>query len=271
MITIAYTSDIHLDFWVNPKANATKQSQLINNFIDNILSPPEADILIIAGDIGHYNKQNIIFLKKLREYFSYIILTWGNHDLYLVSKKQEKEYKTSQNRLNDFKSKCHNIDGIYLLDGDKIEINNISFGGSGLWYRVDDIKHWQNYMSDATRIITPKITDIDFDNYGKQIKYRFDPNKLYQSQIKILEELNNIDIFISHIAPILPKEATVVDNRYYYFDGQQYIDNISPKIWVFGHIHKSYDFTYQDTRLLSNPLGYKNENKGIFSFKTFII
>lgn len=61
-IKVSYISDLHLDFYINPIKN--KEIHYLN-FIENFFKNDDAEILVIAGDIGHYNNQNIMFLKIL--------------------------------------------------------------------------------------------------------------------------------------------------------------------------------------------------------------
>ncbi|WP_366289896.1 hypothetical protein [Paenibacillus sp. AN1007] len=61
-------SDIHLDFWVEYSSNLRKHNQKVDKFIDLILPNEPSEVLVIAGDLGHYNKQNLIFLEKLKWY-----------------------------------------------------------------------------------------------------------------------------------------------------------------------------------------------------------
>jgi len=270
--TIAYTSDIHLDFWVNPKENDAKQHKLLRRFIDDVLNPPDADVLVIAGDIGHYNRQNLLLIEKLREHYKYIVLTWGNHDLYLVSKRQEKEYGTSQQRLKAFKQACGEMEGVFFLDGDDVEIEGVRFWGSGLWYFVEDVAHWRASMSDAMRIITPHTMHIDIDGYGKRVRYRFDPQVLYTQETQKLQTAPSVDVVVTHVAPTLPFDIEKPTDAYYRFDGKEHISRINPKLWIFGHDHRSCDFTVGTTRLASFPLGYPDEKSDkVHTINTFNI
>ena len=68
-------SDLHLDFYF--KQHFTTQNDIVSLF-ELILTDNNTrevgDILIIAGDIGHYNEQNIKVLKVLKkEFYKYII------------------------------------------------------------------------------------------------------------------------------------------------------------------------------------------------------
>ena len=52
---IDYVSDLHLDFWYNPNKSP-------DNFIKSVLKPKGGDVLILAGDLSHYNWQVKVFL-----------------------------------------------------------------------------------------------------------------------------------------------------------------------------------------------------------------
>ena len=73
-----YVSDIHLDFHcreANPNSPRYLRQQSL--FLDVILPDTPSDTLLIAGDIGHYNDQNIHFLKLLKDRYSNVVLVTG--------------------------------------------------------------------------------------------------------------------------------------------------------------------------------------------------
>ncbi len=80
-------SDLHLDFYFKP--HLTTQENVVS-FFEPILTQNNTrkigDVLVIAGDIGHYNSQNIEVLKIIqKKFYKYIICVLGNHDYYLVN------------------------------------------------------------------------------------------------------------------------------------------------------------------------------------------
>ena len=256
-------SDIHLDFWVSPKENQAKQCKKIEHFIQEKLALNKSEVLFIAGDIGHYNNQNKIFIEFLSSYYKKIFLTWGNHDLYLISNSARKKYKNSLNRLAKFMQYCNSLENVHFLNGECIEYKNYKIFGSGLWYKAKNLKNWQQSMSDASYIVmNDGYLDFDIDSYGKKKIYRFNPNKLYEAELLKLKNLKSADIILSHIPPLLPpqKKQDLYD-CYYHFKGEKFIKQLKAKLWIFGHLHKSYDFYYQNTRFISNALGYPKENK----------
>ena len=63
-------SDLHLDFYFKPHLTTSENiiSLFGDIFTDNS-TRKMGDVLIIAGDIGHYNEQNIEVLKIFQEKF----------------------------------------------------------------------------------------------------------------------------------------------------------------------------------------------------------
>ncbi|GGF84440.1 hypothetical protein GCM10010912_32040 [Paenibacillus albidus] len=89
-------SDVHLDFWVDNSGNQLKLSKRLDQFVAGLVPEFPAETLIIAGDLGHYNKQNLMLLTKLKTYYSRILLVAGNHDDYLITKPLKNKYKQSE-------------------------------------------------------------------------------------------------------------------------------------------------------------------------------
>jgi DNA repair exonuclease SbcCD nuclease subunit len=77
-MTFAILGDTHFDFHFNPNAPVTER--LFDAKFKSILEANPADVLLIPGDIGHYNAQNLECLKHLRRYYDRVVVTFGNHD-----------------------------------------------------------------------------------------------------------------------------------------------------------------------------------------------
>jgi len=250
---IAYKSDIHLDFWVKEVNRSS-----IKDFIKNILFPKPADVLILAGDIGHNNLQNALFLEEIKKYFGVVLVTFGNHDLYVLNNL----YDSSLARLNEFKEFVKLIDGVFFLEGEIAQVGELKILGSGGWYDFSfAIKHglslevirgqWEIIMSDA-RYIIPKIDPVSFSFFEKE---------------KLREKINKADIVFTHVPPLYLKcFEDVLMNSFYTFYGYDLFEN-NIKYWIFGHCHKVNDFYYDTIRFLSSPLGYPVGRRGEFEIK----
>ena len=259
-MTLDIISDIHLDFYA--KFNRVKTDAFVERLI-NTKTNKNFDVLIIAGDIGHYNDDNIYFIELISKFYKKVFITWGNHDLYLLESQREKYDYNSFNRLNEFKKMIERIDNTIFLDGQKVEYEGITFWGSGLWYEVNSLEHWVDYMNDAKYIFDrkePYKIVLPYQFYP--IKFRFKTGKLYEKEYEKIKHLDKTDVIISHIPPVsFNFSGDIGDNYYFVPYGEEIIEKVKPKMWIFGHIHTKKDKNFNGCRLISNPLGYPDENR----------
>lgn len=281
---VHHLSDIHLDFYVKEKIPGTKMNRQIHELLkfSGILNIPEnkRDVFIIPGDLGHYNIQNIEFLKVLKSMFKYVIFTPGNHDLYLISNNQKEKYQyNSHNRLSEMKEWCYENDIIYL-DGQIIDIEGYKFSGCSMFWdksyyeflenkRVSDtvvLGYYKDTMNDCNFILGGEdVYNIPLAYGAKYKKISFDPFEYFKNEYDKLQNIDNVDVLVSHYGPVPPPNMPLgycnsLTTSFYYFDGVNDINRIQPKYWVFGHTHKKYEFKINNTNMLCNPFGYPNES-----------
>ena len=280
---VDYISDLHIDFWVKEKNPGQKMDAQLLKYIDMIKLNPGNDVLIIAGDLGHYFAQDSSFLLMCKLLYKYVLLVPGNHDRYLVSNAQQKKYMySSKNRILEMKRFCAENNIIYL-DGQVVVLDGYRFAGTGMsWDKSfyeskkgqssDTVvgEHFKNTMNDA------KLIFEGSDNYyvhtaygGKFLQSSFNPSELFQKEKEKLEQIrdyDNVDVMVTHYTPTNPyvyspsEYSEDLSSTFYMFNGEKDIERISPKYWVFGHMHNHYDFNHKGTNFLCNPLGYPGEN-----------
>ena len=266
-------SDLHVDFYFKKKPT----EKIIHDLYGNILGDNtghkvitgKGDVLVVAGDIGHYNRQNIEVLKLIKKVFEYkhIICVLGNHDYYLVSNAAKKTYNhRSSVRTERMRELINNEEGMYCLDGNIVEIDGIRFGGCDGWYDGAYIrKHfwkkseeymdgyvsllWRRTMADAAYLYV-----MDWQAYAKE-------------ECKKLEHIyRDVDVMITHINPSIEKEHTDRMYRnedttgYFTFEGSKFLKGGSMKYWVFGHTHSRAEYEKDDVMCVCNPMGYPNES-----------
>jgi len=253
-------SDIHLDFWVKWDSNLAKVEKNILLFIQRIIPKNPSKTLIIAGDLGHYNKQNVMFLKKLKEYYEHIILVGGNHDFYMISGKIKNKYRNNSiKRWNEMKSFASEIEGIHYLDGEIIEIEGTRFGGTTMWY---DFSYAKKIWHDPEEIIRMNWWNVSNDSrlIGG---LPFQTLNMFEQEKEKLENLiDQSDVLITHVGPdfIVPSKFKMdKSTSFYFFDGNPYIDRIQNKTWIFGHTHERYQYEVYDCQFINASLGYPNE------------
>ncbi len=273
---IHITSDIHIDFWVDIKNTENKQIKQITELVETCLPETSSDTILIAGDIGHYNRQNELLFKVLRKYYKHVLWVFGNHDLYMISNNISKKFKhNSWNRLNDMIERSNNIEGVYYLDGNIIEINGVKYSGYGMWYDGSyalnhfamsyekQLDYWLTYMNDANLIKDP-------NTFNNLIDW-----KLLSSEAKTLakQSISECDVFMSHVGPDSSRVNTKyheVGTGFYYFDGTELLENMSSKqLWVYGHTHDKAFFnnSISGSTMICNPLGYPLTNNGLAEAK----
>ena len=259
-IEFSYISDLHLDFYVHAHTPERKQEKAIDLFVENILPDVCCDVLVIAGDIGHYNNQNAYLFKSLKKHFKHVLFVTGNHDLYLINHNQQKKYfNNSFNRLHELRKIVDEIEDVHFLEGQIVDIDGVKYSGTSMWYdgsfarksgMVSDIIQmtWKNSMNDNRMI-------FGMDRY----------DQIFNEQRQILDSsLWLSDVYLSHVGPIVPRPLpdryNVPSTGFFYFDGEECLyDENAPKVWVFGHTHTIHDFMFRNTNMLCNPHGYPRE------------
>ncbi len=247
---IGYLSDIHIDFYVKPN-----KEKLLENFVCS-LKPAYYDILIIAGDIGHYNHQNIALLRFFKKYTANLVVTLGNHEFYLVSDRMKKKYRRSSlQKVEEFKKLCQTND-IIFLDMKVIDIGGVRIGGGYLWYDLQKIdkEFWKKHISDA------KYVYLDYQAYTKQA-------------LHALRQISDCHIFISHIpqtkvSPLLPPHFDTSYLPFYEEENIAILQDKGVRYHIYGHNHTQEKFLKEGIWCLTCSLGYPNENlpKKIDSF-----
>jgi Icc-related predicted phosphoesterase len=283
---IHYLSDIHVDHYISETIRINKQNRQIDEFfrLSGISKIPPEDryMFIIPGDLSNYNSVAKVVLLRLKELFKYILIVPGNHDLYMCSTNQANKYKNNSfYRLKELKDFCSEND-IIFLDGQIVEIDGKRFGGAGMFWDksyynylekreasdAEVLNFYDNYMNDSKFIMNgEKPYKIPLAYGGSYFKSSFDAIDYFKEQYTKLQNYNdfdNIDVMVSHYVPTIPyamKMDYAMDRgtTFYMFDGEKDIERISPKVWLFGHMHGKFDFVHKNVRFLCNPLGYPQE------------
>ena len=266
---ISITSDIHIDFWIGINMSQKNQEKRIHQLIEKVLPKEKSDTLIIAGDIGHYNHQNQLFFKIIKEYYKDVIWVHGNHDLYMVSGSVKNKFNVNSfERLENMIQLANEVDGVHYLNGNAVEIDGVKIGGCGMWYNYDYAEQvwgktryeceemWDNYLNDANYIRVP--------SHG--IRGQID-NVVYSAeQLELLKSIYlECNVIVTHVSPDwshLINRWQIPETTFYLFDGSELLKNLdSTKMWIFGHTHDKYFYTHESgCTMICNPLDYAPQN-----------
>lgn len=264
LLTVSILSDLHFDSHFS-QSIAPPTEDMVRRVFDPIFKTP-ADVLIIAGDLGHYNHQIRQIVKWLRRlYFKHIICVLGNHDYYLANRIMIDDYETSFNRVIELRSQLNEIEGVHCLNGNVVEIEGVRFAGCDSWY---DGQYWlqilnPHYVHAMFHVREKwKFTMPDFHGI-KGIK-QFD--EIWEIEKPKIEAVyQQCDVMITHVMPVIhPMYVNSLhrgdkETSFFCFDGEKYLEKTTAKVWVYGHTHTNQDVAVHGVRMVANQLGYRGE------------
>lgn len=269
---IDFISDLHLDYWIKMIPHSPKLVKTISLFIRDVLKPKGGDVLVLAGDTGHYFVQDAELIKQLKTIYKEVVIVTGNHDMYLVSHNQQKKYhQHSYERIDEMRDFCDLI-GVHYLEGTTVDIDGLIIGGTGMWYNLesdDRLARWNIEMNDANLIMDgqePIKYDYGYGSYKKVS--RWDSQEHYLKEVERLKQLEyqGVDVLVTHVLPVILPEYKMVEkyrgdknNIFYMSNNIDIVKAIDPQVTIFGHTHENYDLNIDDYWFVCNPLGYKSE------------
>lgn len=242
---IQVASDLHLEFPGNREW--IKKNPLI----------PEADILVLAGDIvvDKYKSEAGFFIDQIKHDYKTVISTMGNHEFYDgVISYAYPDYKKELTR------------NYIKLNNQSVIIDDTKFIASTLW------SHIPGCHSAYLKQIMNDFRMIYKFNSDNRINITIDDiNRFHKASVDFLKnelakDFDGKVVVITHHLPMfecIEGEYNNKDIIKYAFatDLIDLIKNNRIDLWVFGHIHVSYYREIYNTRLVANPLGYMSESQ----------
>jgi Icc-related predicted phosphoesterase len=217
------------------------------------VDPEPADVLILAGDIT--TNANMHWINEQAKKFEAVIFVPGNHEYYRGS------LDATLVKMRD-----RAAPNVHVLNNEVVEVKGQRFVGSTMWTNVN------NYDPNIALRVMNSLNDFQYIRFGGADGYA---NKF---SIFLWQELNRTaisflrinvrpgDVVITHHAP---HKKTDIErygvnnpiNHLYGSDLTELIYLTQPVVWHHGHLHESFDFNVENTKILANPRGYANHNK----------
>lgn len=257
-LKINYVNDLHIDFHAQFVVNQLKYEKSVREYAQKLISGTEdlGDILIISGDLGHVNRASYWFLDEVCEEYSKVVITYGNHDLYMLSKSMKNKYRNSWNRVREFYELTKKLPNVHFLgeefDG-VLSYQGFKIGGEILMSNPKTEKEIMFYNE--------KMNDSKMINFGfyknENATYLNRKNIKYYSKLK--EE--GLDIFVSHY-PIITTNSHL---RYGVSDGSlgSYKTDVEEFIAqhnFYGHVHEQEKSKLLGHNFYTQAIGYPSEN-----------
>lgn len=249
------------------------------NFAD--INLPGGDVLIMAGDImeaGHLRQadnaqQNVFIADRYRRFineelikYRKVLYVCGNHEHY------RNQYHDTHARL--LRELPNNV---MLMENDSVEIDGVHFFGATMWtdmnkgdpITVSVLKQSMAdfsggiKMGDGVKVATTWGDGYYTNKFNPQYAKGIFHETIAKMKAWLAEHKDDKCVIITHHAP---SELSV--NEYYkndYHMNGGYRSNLSEfildhpqiKVWCHGHMHDACDYMIGETRVLTNPRGYK--------------
>lgn len=237
---IDYISDLHIDFYIPLKG---KWQQKMVAFLTSLLPDEKGEVLVIAGDLSHYNIQSFIILEFFATHYKQVIFVLGNHDYYLVSSEQKKKYSRNSNgRELELINMITALPNVCLLSlYETFTYKGITFTGSTNWYGLQTTKEQLFFKKASNDSVLIKGIDIP---------------SLHNKEMEHYAILQQSDVLITHVPPI------ILDSHFLHGSTACYLNelpNITAKICIFGHCHEQSVIEREGTIYCINALGYPDE------------
>lgn len=268
-MTIDILSDLHLDLYLQNDPSVEDVTSIFTPIFTAHNSRSPGDILIVAGDIGHSNLLGIRTLKIIKEVFEYkyIICVLGNHDYYV------QEGDISLDRTKEMRGMINELDGMYCLDGEIVQIDGIKFGGCDSWYDGEYVqKHFHSYVIEKDEEYLNILWNMSVSD-SKYVKGLYWVEHSKKEKEKIEKIYKDVDVMITHVNPSILKKH--IDKKYrefestgfFCFDGLKYLKEGNMKYWIYGHTHKEAEHEIHGVQCICSPMGYPSENDNCKSIR----
>lgn len=250
---VSYISDLHLDFHVHFNKNQVKFEKNTREFINKLIQTDEGDkeVLVIAGDLSHYNKQSLWALQEFSKAYELVLMVFGNHDYYLISNNQSNKYKNnSYNRTEELINMVYwdevtrkDLLNVTILENELYDHKGVRFYGSTMWYPLDTYEQQCFYsgISNDSKLIKRMN---HYDEHEKDLK-------AYNKNID-----NCVDVMISHV-PLIEMDTHKEHNSTACY--LTTVDQLAP-ITICGHVHEQNEYTTESgNKVYINAIGYDDE------------
>ena len=235
-------SDLHIEYEESDHVD-------VSNYIEK---RDGVDIVILAGDIGNLYRYEQLknFLVDVSKMYTYTFFVPGNHEFYMRKTLPIKSYKALYNDLHKLEK---DIPRLIILNNDSYLVDNkYCLIGSTLWSYINDSQIFPFY----------RVKIYGFNKYIYN-KYNHNNYMYIMNILQLCKQKGWIPIVITHYPPsfkCIQTRRQRDECRYLYAnDFDHIITQFQPPVWIAGHTHENFDIKIQNTRIISNQKGKKNE------------
>jgi hypothetical protein len=252
--SLQIASDLHLEF----------QKNAIERWCDII--EPSAPNLALVGDICELSNKFIWceFIQRLVPHWKHIFIVNGNHEYYASDQKPKHCVTALQINQKDW-VKSNGWTNVHILENEVYELEDMRILGCTLWSRIPcwaqssitkQLNDYRRIMIQDDEKVQPISVNVTNGWHEKSVQWLY---KTIQE-----DRSDKWCVVLTHHAPLMtgtsdPKYEGKKFNHAFATDLSGMI-HLPIKLWVFGHTHFPTDIIHHQCRIVSNPLGYGNED-----------
>lgn len=242
---VDFVSDLHFNHWMTWIPNQLKWQRRTRELTQRLIENGNGEVLVIAGDFGEWNNQASWILEECARKYERVYFTYGNHDLYLLSKSQKNKYIDSMKRLDDLIEKVSHIDNIVPLNKTVDIYKGKVFAGDMMCYLPKTVDDWNFFRQESNDSVYINLYGHTREN---GIRKMWKDSQDWYASIEHVKP----DVFVSHVPPIHSPFSQYEPNNLYLVD----VPYINAKNWIFGHDHYQKQFFLDDVMFHTNAIGY---------------
>lgn len=224
---------------------------------------PAADVAIVAGDVCEGVAAAVEWLASQIRPHMPVVYVPGNHEFYGMM---------HAHALMRGKQAAASAD-IHLLDGDAVTIGGVRFIGATMW--TDYLLFGEPYRWACMQAARTGLNDHRQIAWSKEPWRRFRPDEAavlhHKAKLAIesalIQHHDGPTVVVTHHAPhigsIHREFRSDLLSGAYASDLTELITRAGPDLWVHGHTHLAVDYTVANTRIVSNPRGYRHVRDAI--------
>lgn len=243
-------------------------SDLHNEFSKYQLQVLDADLIILAGDIGVGTKGIEFAMRLLEITKSKILYVAGNHEFYGgnidVVRQQLLKLCTPEQAFEVEQR-------LFFLDNDQVVIDGVRFLGTTLW---TDFRLFGEEKRDKCLQAGRWLNDFRIIRVGNGDTFQPLDSVVFHEQAlewltkKLDQGHEGPTIVITHHLPSAESVATRYKDDLLSACFSSNLDHLFGKmdLWIHGHTHDSLDYVKNGTRIVCNPRGYSRYEKDVENF-----
>lgn len=255
---IDYVTDLHINHWIPFQMNQLKWEKRTRDFVKRLLRKGNGEVLLLGGDFSEMNTQTLWVFDECAKHYERVYWTFGNHDLYLLSKNDNKKYKHhSLNRVQELIEKTAHLENVVPLVKSVETYKGITFAGDALWYLPKTLQDWEFYKNVSK--------DSSYIHHNEAWGMEDVARLLYKGSADWYDTLEGqeIDVMLTHVPPVHPKLSQYPANAIYHSP----VPYLSANHWVCGHDHLQGTFEKAGTHFYMNAIGYPDAYEHVRAYE----